>query len=226
MCKDDDGAARHARRVHNRRIAAEERRTGPPKGSLSCTVTIGVLISPTRVRNGSRPTRTGCCTPGSSSALRGFATSCWHLAVAAVFGVLISPTRVRNAGDSPVARLPGQHGPHQPYEGSQLPGGHVQQRARVPVLTSPTRVRNTDGCSRFSAVMVVLISPTRVRNFVKRSTVYLSRRVLISPTRVRNVYRPCRWPTMRFSSPHQPYEGSQHGHLRLEYPPDVVLISP
>src|SRR6266568_4106220 len=142
MCKDDDGAARHARRVHNRRIAAEERRTGPPKGSLSCTVTIGVLISPTRVRNGSRPTRTGCCTPGSSSALRGFATSCWHLAVAAVFGVLISPTRVRNAGDSPVARLPGQHGPHQPYEGSQLPGGHVQQRARVPVLTSPTRVRN------------------------------------------------------------------------------------
>jgi len=74
--------------------------------------------------------------------------------------------------------------------------------------------------------MVVLISPTRVRNFVKRSTVYLSRRVLISPTRVRNVYRPCRWPTMRFSSPHQPYEGSQHGHLRLEYPPDVVLISP
>src|SRR6266571_4908405 len=95
MCKDDDGAARHARRVHNRRIAAEERRTGPPKGSLSCTVTIG-----------------------SSSALRGFATrgtrlqACrirrgphqpyegsqreYGLAYASGGGVLISPTRVRN----------------------------------------------------------------------------------------------------------------------------------
>src|SRR6266568_556894 len=186
MCKDDDGAARHARRVHNRRIAAEERRTGPPKGSLSCTVTIGVLISPTRVRNGSRPTRTGCCTPGSSSALRGFATSCWHLAVAAVFGVLISPTRVRNTD------------------------GCSRVSAVMVVLISPTRVRNFVKRSTVYLSRRVLISPTRVRNVYRpcrRPTTRFSRPhqpyegsqrihadhgpcggslVLISPTRVRN----------------------------------------
>src|SRR6266568_4585450 len=61
----------------------------------------------------------------------------------------------------------------------------------VPVLISPTRVRNnTCSGSSASGSAGVLISPTRVRNMCTWSVCGLDPVVLISPTRVRNEISP------------------------------------
>ncbi len=195
----------------------------------------GVLIAPTRVRNGHSSASPSCSSSRSSSPLRGFATG---IRGRGRRGRRRRPHRpyegsqhVLLAGQGPAApcwsssplrgfatRGPGRRvrrgdRPHRPYEGSQQRGGHD-------LAYGGGRPHRPYEGSQLGAVPFlrrqdpVLIAPTRVRN---ANSSRRSRNIRMSSSPLRGFATRRRGGQVagRPLSPHRPYEGSQRGAADL-----------